>query len=98
MSSSEGIGMHDGLHDIENSQNPVGFLRLPREIRDHIYEATLDSAGQRPPKMRTIVAKNPIICQEGILQGIFIVAYKQLPCNLLRGSSWFQPPDLGRDG
>lgn len=92
MSSSEGIGMHDGLHDIENSQNPVGFLRLPREIRDHIYEATLDSAGQRPPKMRTIVAKNPIICQEGTLQGIFyrchgINSYPAISCAGLLGSN-----------
>ena len=62
--------MHDSLHNIENSQTPVGFLGLPREIRDHIYEDTLDSAGQRPPKIRTIVAKNPIICQKGTAQEI----------------------------
>lgn len=71
-SSSEGIGMQDGLDNFENSQIPIGFLQLPREIRDHIYEAILDSAGQgqQPPKMRTIVAKNPVICEKGYPQGI----------------------------
>lgn len=62
--------MHDGLHDIENSQTPFRFLRLPREIRDQIYEETLDLAGQRPPKIGRILAKDPPICKEGTLQGI----------------------------
>lgn len=84
--------MHDGRHDIENSQILVGFLRLPREIRDHIYEATLDSAGQQPPKIRTIVAKNPIICQEGTLLGIFYRCHgrnstPQISCAGLLGSN-----------
>lgn len=71
MSSSEEIGMQDvGLHINKNSQLPIGFLQLPREIRDHIYEAILDSAGQRPPNIPTIVAKNPIICQKGTPEGI----------------------------
>lgn len=70
MSSSEGIGMHDGLHNIENSQTRVGFLHLPREIRDQTYEDILDSAGQRPPKIPTIVAENPTVGREGTPQGI----------------------------
>lgn len=91
--------MHDGLHDIENSQAPVGFLGLPPEIRDQIYEDTLDSAGQRPPKIRTIVAKNPLISQEGTAQGSVYRYHGRNsgPFNLLRGPAWFQPPDLGRD-
>lgn len=64
--------MQDGLDNFENSQIPIGFLQLPREIRDHIYEAILDSAGQgqQPPKIRTIVAKSPLIREKGTPQGI----------------------------
>lgn len=63
--------MYDGLHETKNSQtSPSRFLRLPREIRDQIYKYTLDFAGQRAPKIRTMVAKNPTIGLEGTSEGI----------------------------
>lgn len=71
MSSSEGSGMQDGLrnnglYDTKNFQTiSRGFFRLPREIRDQVYEDTLDSSALPPPSIRKIRDKNPVIRDEG---------------------------------
>lgn len=58
--------MQDGLYDSKISQTiSRGFLRLPREIRDQVYEGTLDSSALPPPSIRKIVDKNPVIRHEG---------------------------------
>lgn len=53
---------NNGLHLIRNPRTtPFRFLQLPREIRDQVYEDTLDMPAQRPPSIRKILNNNPII-------------------------------------
>ena len=57
---------NNGLYDTQNFQTiSRGFLRLPREIRDQVYEDILDSSALPPPSIRKIVDKNPVIRHEG---------------------------------
>lgn len=53
---------NNGLYDTKNFQTiSRGFFRLPREIRDQIYEDTLDSSALPHPNIRKIRDKNPVI-------------------------------------